>query len=170
MVYHKILNAVPCAVGPCRTLLFIHFTYESAHLLTPNSLPPSLPHLSSPWQPQFCHLCLWACFSFIYKFIRGWRFLCIIEYIHFLMLVQKSLKTHRTELFTLLLENSLQFDTDSFSFIPFYLSFPFCCTDIQLRCLFLDHSHVMGDCCVSRSSYLFLQPTVMECRLVLALC
>ena len=51
------------------------------------------------------------------------------------MLVQKSLKTHRTELFILLLASSLQFDIDSFSFIPFYLSFSFGCAGIQLRCL-----------------------------------
>ena len=45
MVYHRISNVVPCAVGPCRALLFIHFTYDTVHLLTPNSQsipPPSL--------------------------------------------------------------------------------------------------------------------------------
>ena len=35
MVYHKILNIVPCAIS--RTLLFIHSIYNSLHLLIPNS-------------------------------------------------------------------------------------------------------------------------------------
>ena len=82
------------------------------------------------------------------------------------MLVQKSLKTHRTELFILLLENSLHFDIDSFSFIPFYLFVSFGCTGIQLRCSWLQ-SYYGRLCWVSCSSYLFLQATVMEYRLCL---
>ena len=158
MVYRRISNVVPWAVGPCGTLFFIHFTYDSVRLLTPNSRPippPSLLPLGN--HTSVSHLCLWVCLSSIDKFICGWRFLCIIEHTYSLTLVQKSLKTHRTEYFILgfpggsevkasaciagdlgsilLLENSLQFDIDSFPFISFYLSFSFCCTGIQLRCL-----------------------------------
>ena len=44
MVYHRILNIVPCVYS--RALLFIHFLFNSLHLLTSNSqsipLPPPL--------------------------------------------------------------------------------------------------------------------------------
>ena len=44
MVYHRILNIVPCLLS--KTLLFIHYIYTSFHPLTPNShfdpLPSSL--------------------------------------------------------------------------------------------------------------------------------
>ena len=54
MVYHKTLNIVLYS----RTLLFIHFLYNSLHLLIPNSqsFPPPTP--SHPWQPQVCSLFL----------------------------------------------------------------------------------------------------------------
>ena len=46
MVYHKILNIVPCTIY-IWALLFIHSIYNSLHLLTPTSqstpLPPFLP-------------------------------------------------------------------------------------------------------------------------------
>ena len=52
-----------------RTLLFIHPTYNSFHLLIPNfwSIPPPSP--LAPWQPQVCCLCLWVCFCLEDKFI-----------------------------------------------------------------------------------------------------
>ena len=66
MVYHKMLNMVPCAVG--QDMLFIHSGHNSLHLLVPNS-QPNLPFC---WQSLslfsrsvslflFCrqvHLCL----------------------------------------------------------------------------------------------------------------
>ena len=62
MVYHRILNIVPCATQ--QNLVVHPALYDSLHLLTWNSqsLPP-------PWQPQACSLCLWVEFCFINKFI-----------------------------------------------------------------------------------------------------
>ena len=166
MVYHKILNVVPCAVGPCRTL-FIHFTYESAILLTPNSLPPSLPHLSSPLATTILSSVSVSLLQF-HRQVHSWVKISLYHRIHsFSHVGTKITQDSQDWAFYSTLREFPQFDIDSFSFIPFYPSFPFCCTGIQLRCLFLDHSHVMGDCCVSCSSYLFLQPTVMECQLCL---
>ena len=66
VVYHRILNIVPCAVN--RTVLFIHPTYNSLHPLTPNSQSSPSP-FSPTWQPQVCSLCLWVCFCFVDRFI-----------------------------------------------------------------------------------------------------
>ena len=54
MVYHRILNMVPCAIQlDLIDKLFFHSVYNSLHLVTPN------PHFSPPpplWQPQVCFL------------------------------------------------------------------------------------------------------------------
>ena len=66
MVYHKILNIVPCAIQ--QDLIYtIYLIYTSWHLLIPNSQPFPLSPL--PWQPQVSSLCLWVCTYFIDLFI-----------------------------------------------------------------------------------------------------
>ena len=86
MLYHKILNIVPCVCS--RTLLFIHYiyiyiyththTHTNLHLLIPNSLyfPTCIPF---QWQPQFIdkvHLLLCAWLFLIY-FDGSWSWLCL---------------------------------------------------------------------------------------------
>ena len=62
IVYHRILNIVPCAA--CRILLFLHPMYNSLHLLIPNSQsnpPPALsPLATNPKSvPYVCNSVFW---------------------------------------------------------------------------------------------------------------
>ena len=53
-----------------RTLVFIHPTRNSSHLLAPNS-QPFPPLLSSPWGPQVCPQYLRVCFCSSVPYVRS---------------------------------------------------------------------------------------------------
>ena len=60
MVYHRILNIVPCIYSTLlqsRTLLFIHPIYNGLYLLIPNSPSFSPPTPFPPRQPQVSSVC-----------------------------------------------------------------------------------------------------------------
>ena len=67
MVYHRILNIVPCAIQydlivyPSDLYWFASVNPQSPIFPSPTSFPP--------WQPQVRSLHLWVCFCFVNMFI-----------------------------------------------------------------------------------------------------